>query len=72
MGGEIDSKVKNVASNVRKSRKAKGKSQEQVARRLQISQNAYSKLETGKTKLTLLNLMVIADYLEIEVSELLV
>ena len=71
MIGEINRNVQIVAAKVRKSRKEKSKSQEQVARKLSISQNAYSKLETGKTKLTVLNLSMIADYLGIEVTELL-
>lgn len=63
--------IERVIVNLRINRKKKTKSQQQVAKKLNISQNAYSKLELGKTKLNLLQLIIIGEYLEIDVAELL-
>ena len=50
MKSDIDISLQKVALNIKKSRKNKGKSQEQVAKKLKVSQNAYSKLEREKPK----------------------
>jgi transcriptional regulator with XRE-family HTH domain len=71
MKSEIELRLEKVAFNIQKCRKAKGKSQLQVASILNVSQNAYSKLELGKTKITMVSLMAIADYLNTPVLELL-
>jgi len=42
-----------------------------MAHRLGMTQKAYSKIETGETKLTVHHLLQIADILEIEMHELL-
>ncbi len=42
-----------------------------MAMRLGISQNTYSKIEIGKTKLTVEKLIAIALILEVNVAELL-
>ena len=68
---DIEIRLQSVAFNIRKSRKDKRKSQGQVARSLKVSQNAYSKLECGKTQLTLKNLMIIGEYLNISIFDLL-
>lgn len=62
--------LERVLVNLRGICKKKNKSQQQVANKLKISQNDYSKLELGKTKLNLNQLLTIADYLEINVLEL--
>ena len=49
----------------------KGYSQEYMAFRLDISQNAYSKLERGETKLTVRRFYEIAEILEISIDNLL-
>lgn len=46
-------------------------SQEYMAAKMGIGQNAYSKLELGKTKITLDRLFAIADVLGVTVIELL-
>jgi transcriptional regulator with XRE-family HTH domain len=56
--------------NIKRQRKLKGYSQEYVASKLDISQNAYSKVELGVTKLTLEALLSIAEVLELQVAEL--
>ena len=48
----------------------KGYSQSYMGMLLEISQRAYSKIESGHTKLTLERLRLIATILEIEVNEL--
>ncbi|MNV83727.1 helix-turn-helix protein [compost metagenome] len=49
----------------------KGYSQEYMAFRLNISQNAYSKLERGETELTVRRFYEIAEILEISIDSLL-
>lgn len=60
-----------VAANIRKARVYRGYSQDYLAYRLNISQNAYSKLECGYTKIDLERIMVIADLLEVDLIKLL-
>ncbi|MHA4893904.1 helix-turn-helix domain-containing protein [Pedobacter sp. PWIIR3] len=50
-------------------RKFKGYSQYQIAQKLALSQNAYSKLELGRSNLTLDKLFDIADILETDVVD---
>lgn len=56
---------------IRIQRTIKGYSQEYMANRLGISQNAYSKIERDETKLTLERLYDITEILEISVYKLL-
>ena len=71
MNTDLDQKLKIIAMNIRSHRKEQGKSQWQLAKKLSITQNAYSKMEMGKTKITLQNFMIIADYLKINTADLL-
>ncbi|MVN92249.1 helix-turn-helix domain-containing protein [Mucilaginibacter aquatilis] len=64
------SKIKNVATNIRKIREYRNYTQEYLAVKLDISQNAYSKIELGYTKITLERLFQIALILEVDVIEL--
>jgi transcriptional regulator with XRE-family HTH domain len=57
-------KAKNVAGNIRKIREFRNYTQEYLAAKLHISQNAYSKIELGYTKITLDRLFHIAAVLE--------
>jgi len=66
-----NAKAKSVASNIRRVREFRNYTQEYVARKIGISQNAYSKLELGFHKLSLERLFQIADVLEIECAVLL-
>lgn len=56
---------------IRIQRVIKGYSQEYVANRLDISQSAYSNLESGNTKVSAERLVEIADVLEVPVLLLL-
>lgn len=49
----LESKNKSVAANIRKTREFRNYTQEYLAAKLGISQNAYSKIELGYTKITL-------------------
>ena len=63
-------KVKAVAANIRNKREELNYTQEYLAAKLHISQNAYSKIELGYTKITVERLFQIADILESELMEL--
>ncbi|WP_442589840.1 helix-turn-helix domain-containing protein [Pedobacter sp. AW31-3R] len=65
-----DLKPKVVAGNIRKTREARNYTQDYLAAKLSISQNAYSKIELGYSKLTLDRLFQIAIILEVEVMQL--
>ena len=64
-------KIKGVAANIRRIRETKNYTQEYLAAKLKISQNAYSKIELGYTKITLERLFQIAEVLETSTIELL-
>jgi len=55
-----------VATKIRTLRNAKGYSQEYVAAKLNISQNTYSKIESGQTKLTIDRVEQLAKLYEVE------
>jgi transcriptional regulator with XRE-family HTH domain len=63
-------KVKAVAATIRNKREFRNYTQEYLALKLKISQNAYSKIELGYTKITLERLFEIADILEFDVVQL--
>jgi transcriptional regulator with XRE-family HTH domain len=64
-------KIKAIAANIRTKREKRNYTQEYLAYKLNISQNAYSKIELGYTKITLERLFQIADVLEIDAISLL-
>ena len=64
-------RVKKVAANIRKIREHRNYTQEYLAAKLRISQNAYSKIELGYTKITVERLFCIADILEVDVISIL-
>jgi transcriptional regulator with XRE-family HTH domain len=66
----VSNKIKSVAVNIRRIREHLNYTQEYLAMKLNISQNAYSKIELGYTKITLERLYQIAQVLEIDVIEL--
>lgn len=66
----INNKIKTVAVNIRKIREYRNYTQEYLAMKLNISQNAYSKIELGYTKITLERLYQIAQILEVDLIEL--
>lgn len=59
-------KAKRVARNIRSVREYRNYTQEYVAGKIGISQNAYSKLELGFHKLSLERLFQIAEVLEVD------
>jgi transcriptional regulator with XRE-family HTH domain len=61
----------NIAERIKGAREKRNYSQTYLAQELGISQKAYSKIETGETKLTVDNLFKIASILESTVNELL-
>ncbi|GLU54300.1 helix-turn-helix domain-containing protein [Dyadobacter frigoris] len=67
----VEAKLKAVATNVRKIREYRGYPQEYLAVKLGISQNAYSKIELGYTRLTVERLLEITSILEIDIVTLL-
>jgi len=71
MNEVLDNKVKSVAINIRKIRESKNYTQDYLAIKLNISQNAYSKIELGYTKITVARLFQIAQILEVDPVELL-
>jgi transcriptional regulator with XRE-family HTH domain len=70
MNDQLASKTKVVAGNIRKIREIRNYTQDYLAAKLGISQNAYSKIELGYSKLTLERLFQISAILEVEVFEL--
>ncbi|RZK41136.1 MAG: XRE family transcriptional regulator [Pedobacter sp.] len=66
MKNEVIQQSRAVAGNIRKLREFRDYTQDYLAAKLQISQNAYSKLELGYTKITLERLYIIAEILEVE------
>lgn len=63
-------KTKNVAGNIRKIREYRDYTQDYLAAKLKISQNAYSKIELGYSKLTVERLFQIASILDTDVTQL--
>ena len=71
MKDNVKADVRAVASNIRKVREYRNYTQDYLAAKLEISQNAYSKIELGYSKITLDRLFHIALILEVEVTQLL-
>lgn len=70
MSDQQVSKTRIVAGNIRKIREFRDYTQDYIAAKLGISQNAYSKIELGYSKLTLERVFQIAAILEVEVVSL--
>jgi transcriptional regulator with XRE-family HTH domain len=66
MKDALDLKIKKVAQNIRKIREYRNYTQEYLAAKLRISQNAYSKIELGHTRITIDRLLYIADVLGVD------
>ncbi|MEO6633847.1 MAG: helix-turn-helix transcriptional regulator [Mucilaginibacter sp.] len=65
-----DLKTRAIVSNIRKVREFRNYTQDYLAAKLKISQNAYSKIELGYSNITLNRLVEIAEILEIELADL--
>lgn len=66
----LENKIRSVAVNIRKIRESKDYTQDYLAIKLAISQNAYSKIELGYTKITVERLFQIAAVLEVNPVDL--
>lgn len=71
MKKESGQRAKLVAANIRKIREMKDYTQDYLAAKLKISQNAYSKVELGYSKITLDRLYAISEILEVDPLEVL-
>ena len=71
MKTEFQRKVEKVTDNIRAIRERKNYSQDYLAMKLNSSQNSYSKLELGYSKLTLLKLMQICQILDVDLIDVL-
>ena len=65
-----DLKTKQIVSNIRKIREFRNYTQDYLAAKLQISQNAYSKIELGYSSITINRLIEIAELLEVELVDM--
>ncbi len=63
-------KTKAIPENLRRLRQMRNYSQDYVAMKSHISQNAYSKIELGYSKLTVDRLLYIADALEVHYTDI--
>jgi transcriptional regulator with XRE-family HTH domain len=70
MKNMLNIRIKAVAVNIRNKREKLNYTQEYLATKLGISQNAYSKIELGYTKITVERLFQIAEILETDLIEL--
>jgi transcriptional regulator with XRE-family HTH domain len=70
MKDALEKKIRTVAVNIRKIRESKDYTQDYLAVKLSISQNAYSKIELGYTKITVERLFQIAQILEVNPVDL--
>src|SRR4051812_15373679 len=71
MKDNLKAEMRAVAGNIRKVREYRNYTQDYLAAKLEISQNAYSKIELGYSKITLDRLFHIALILEVSVTDLL-
>lgn len=66
----VDNQLKAVATNIREQRLSLNLSQVYMAKQLKVTQNAYSKMEMAKTKLSVERLYEIAAILNIAPDKL--
>lgn len=60
-----------LSEKIRRLRKIRGFTQEQMAQKMDLSIRGYSKIELGETKLSVIRLFEIAELLDVSVHELL-
>lgn len=65
-----DPKTMVVSANIRKIREYRNYTQDYLAAKLGISQNAYSKIELGYSNITLGRLINIAEILEVDLVDI--
>ena len=65
-----DLKTRAIVSNIRKIREFRNYTQQYLAVKLHISQNAYSKIELGYSSITLTRLIHIAEILDVDIVDI--
>jgi transcriptional regulator with XRE-family HTH domain len=70
MGTISNLKTKTIVSNIRKIREFRNYTQDYLAAKLKISQNAYSKIELGYSSITINRLVEIAEILEVDLVDI--
>lgn len=70
MTTNYSNKVKDIVLNIKVLRELRNYTQDYLAMRMKISQNAYSKIELGKSKLTLERLLHICAVLDVSFEEM--
>lgn len=70
MKNNIKNRVSEIITNIRLARERLNYTQDYLAMRMNVSQNAYSKIELGYSKLTLARLMEICNILEIPLGDM--
>jgi len=68
----IQDQVNSILKSIKRIRQEKSISQYEMANRLNISQNAYFKIEKGTTKLDLYRFILISNILEFKVSSFII
>jgi transcriptional regulator with XRE-family HTH domain len=68
MSSPVDSKISTIRSNIHETLLAKNYSQEYIALKLAISQNAYCKIEMGASMISLERALMIADILDVDLA----
>lgn len=71
MSNVVKSRIKAIVTRIRTVRRSKNYSQDYMAAKLNMSQNAYSKIELGYTNISLEDFINIAGLLEASEHELL-
>lgn len=66
----INARISSILSFIKLTRLSKGISQYEMSSRLNVSQNTYFKIESGKTKLDIYRLIQLSNILEFDISEL--
>ena len=64
-----EKEIQAIFNKIRILRYERGLTQQKVARILDISQNAYNKIENGKTKLLVVKILCFADIFEADVND---
>ena len=63
--------IKKVGDRIKRIREERNYTQQYLASKLNVTQKAYSKIETGETKLSVDNLLRIAEVLETSINNIL-
>lgn len=68
MENTTDNRIQMTIRNIKRLRLERNYTQDYLAMKLNISQNAYSKLELGQSKLSLERLLQISEVFEIDIT----